>query len=341
MFCLICVSHAGGEAWADDIADVEKHFNKTIHSLQKEYGDRVGGTLFLERELEAALRGESKSDPAALIARVEAFKEQADKTNRLAIQDGQRMGDKVAQYEKDHRVGAVLGTPTEVKRGMDAMDQMYKFSQNQTQALVRLQELRRQLDAKVAAEGSKKNPESPAPTKPKEGDNSINQWGKARSEPEERCYASGRCACNGTQPGRTCWWKPEGEGEDGKRGEGKPGGEGEFRVDPGRKEKKDEAEIVAMQQAGFDMSIRGVAAKPVNDRSPGPPPGAARSGPSEEGPSSAPAGELIYSGGRAMTDKQMMSGRVALSGLGAGRGLMLDDFPPGEIEGLEPDSLKK
>ncbi|MEK9146414.1 MAG: tetratricopeptide repeat protein, partial [Elusimicrobiota bacterium] len=44
---------------------------------------------------------------------------------------------------------------------------------------------------------------------------------------------------------------------------------------------------------------------------------------------------------RGFSDKQMMSGRVAISGRGAGRGLMRDDFPPGELEGVDPNSLKK
>ena len=43
-----------------------------------------------------------------------------------------------------------------------------------------------------------------------------------------------------------------------------------------------------------------------------------------------------------MTDKQMMSGRVAISGLGAaGAGFRIDDFSRGEVEGIGPESLNK
>lgn len=112
--------------------------------------------------------------------------------------------------------------------------------------------------------------------------------------------------------------------------------EGAFKVKPGRKTPLDSS----LEGSGFGK-VTGVAATNLQKEAPKP-----RSGteiPIEgEAPGAAPSGELIYSGGRGYSDKQMMSGRVAISGLGAaGAGLRLNDFPASEIEGLDPDLLKK
>ncbi len=116
----------------------------------------------------------------------------------------------------------------------------------------------------------------------------------------------------------------------------KPFDEGRFNVDPGRKKGPDSA----LLQAGFG-AVTGVVATNMQKEAPRP-----RSGPEiaieDNAPGAAPGGELIYSGGRAMTDKQMMSGRVAISGLGAaGAGFRIDDFSRGEVEGIGPESLNK
>ncbi len=116
-------------------------------------------------------------------------------------------------------------------------------------------------------------------------------------------------------------------------------GDGMFKVEPGRKNNP----IPPGEGMGGFTMVQGVTAKNIQkgESAASRPPSSKEIPIEAEATASASGGELIYSGGRGLSDRQMMSGRVAISGLGAGRGLRLSDFPASETKGIDPESLRK
>ena len=112
-----------------------------------------------------------------------------------------------------------------------------------------------------------------------------------------------------------------------------------FKVEPGRKNNP----IPPGEGMGGFTMVQGVTAKNIQkgESAASRPPSSKEIPIEAEATASASGGELIYSGGRGLSDRQMMSGRVAISGLGAGRGLRLSDFPASETKGIDPESLRK